>query len=511
MDNEVKVTNIKSLIITITLVVLIITAGTFAWLSYRSKSTAMVLTIGDINDIQITLKPYELDLELSPILTYTSLDANEEYVTVSVVNNSSEDQNFNLYYDIKHIDSSLISSDFKWTLLRTTDNNVTSGNFSSASTSSNLYILKDFSIPANTTWNYRVYTWVDGTNNPNISNALFEANLQAKLLGVHIPLPDFITTGAVMDNINSTYVHNSTPGINFGAISSNTNGKGIYIRSGTENDAYPIYYYRGAVDNNNLLFANKCWKIVRTTETGGIKLLYNGVPSNGQCNNTSSSATTLPNTTKYNDVDDDFDIIYDADLIGYMYDNNTTSSLIKTVIDTWYASNLISYTNMLEDTVWCNDRADGASGFTSQELQEVQNGVVDSVFAPTYRVRKLLIPSLSCTNSDDRFTVSSNNGNGALTYPIALLTSDEIMLAGSVYGSSNHTVYFYNGGSWWTMSPLGLVYEYNTPIIWVFSGGQLYDDGLAGYSEAVRPSISLKPGLTYSGSGTTSNPYVVIQ
>ena len=53
MDNEVKVTNIKSLIITITLLVLIVTVGTFAWLSYRSKDTKMVLTIGDINNIQI--------------------------------------------------------------------------------------------------------------------------------------------------------------------------------------------------------------------------------------------------------------------------------------------------------------------------------------------------------------------------------------------------------------------------------------------------------------------------
>ena len=92
MDNEVKVTNIKSLIITSLIIVVVITMGTFAWLSYRSNSTAMVLTIGDINDIQITLKPYQLDLELSPVLTYTSLDANEEYVTVSVVNNSSSIQ-----------------------------------------------------------------------------------------------------------------------------------------------------------------------------------------------------------------------------------------------------------------------------------------------------------------------------------------------------------------------------------------------------------------------------------
>ena len=56
-------------------------------------------------------------------------------------------------------------------------------------------------------------------------------------------------------------------------LESGTNG--IYVRNDTINDPYPIYYYRGAVDNN-LIFAGFCWKIVRTTETGGVKLIYNG-------------------------------------------------------------------------------------------------------------------------------------------------------------------------------------------------------------------------------------------
>ena len=64
--------------------------------------------------------------------------------------------------------------------------------------------------------------------------------------------------------------------INFGSAPSSTNGQGVYIRSGTENNANPIYYFRGDVDNNNVYFAGFCWKIVRTTETGGTKLVYNG-------------------------------------------------------------------------------------------------------------------------------------------------------------------------------------------------------------------------------------------
>ena len=86
-----------------------------------------------------------------------------------------------------------------------------------------------------------------------------------------------VKSSAVMDNIKSTYVSSST-GVDFSKISSDTNGKGVYIRSGTENDTFPIYYYRGDVTNNNVLFGGFCWKIVRTTETGGTKLIYNGTP-----------------------------------------------------------------------------------------------------------------------------------------------------------------------------------------------------------------------------------------
>ena len=66
---------------------------------------------------------------------------------------------------------------------------------------------------------------------------------------------------AVMDNIQSTNVSAST-GIDFSKISGDTdndnvidNGEGLYIRATTENDAYPIMYYRGAVEDNNVYFA----------------------------------------------------------------------------------------------------------------------------------------------------------------------------------------------------------------------------------------------------------------
>lgn len=50
------------------------------------------------------------------------------------------------------------------------------------------------------------------------------------------------------------------------------------------------HWYGGTVVNgnvvkekNNVIFANHCWQMIRTTDTGGVKLLYNGEVDNGQC------------------------------------------------------------------------------------------------------------------------------------------------------------------------------------------------------------------------------------
>lgn len=52
----------------------------------------------------------------------------------------------------------------------------------------------------------------------------------------------------------------SDANLNFTQTSEASNTNGVYIRSGTENDANPIYYHRGNV-NNNLIFADTCWKV----------------------------------------------------------------------------------------------------------------------------------------------------------------------------------------------------------------------------------------------------------
>lgn len=133
-------------------------------------------------------------------------------------------------------------------------------------------------------------------------------------------LYSIMAENAQADNAASANVTSST-GVNYHAISSSTNGEGIYLFSSTKNDTYPVYYYRGNINNNNVLFANFCWKIVRTTETGGVKLVYNGTPdSQGYCTNTTGTATQI-GTSPYESSHQG------GITFGYMYGNLYTSTL----------------------------------------------------------------------------------------------------------------------------------------------------------------------------------------
>ena len=124
---------------------------------------------------------------------------------------------------------------------------------------------------------------------------------------------------AVPDDIKSEFV-TSTSGINFKNAPSNSNGKGVYLHAPTKNEEFPVLYYRGAVSNNNVKFGGFCWKIVRSTETGGVKMVYNGVPNEaGGCTNTTGEATQI-GTSKFNSS-------YDSPAdVGYMYGTRYTYS-----------------------------------------------------------------------------------------------------------------------------------------------------------------------------------------
>ena len=108
----------------------------------------------------------------------------------------------------------------------------------------------------------------------------------------------------------------------------------LYTGEGADTYANPVYYYKGNVQNNNVLFAGFCWKIVRTTETGGVKIVYNGVQKDGSCNNTGTDSQIGKST---------FNKDYNSPAyVGYMH-NTVYPSPYKAINDSTYFSGTKAY------------------------------------------------------------------------------------------------------------------------------------------------------------------------
>lgn len=183
---------------------------------------------------------------------------------------------------------------------------------------------------------------------------------------------------------------------------------------------------------------------------------------------------------------------------------NVNSSKIKQDVDTWYETNLLSYTERIEDTLWCNDRTLAGGSLLGKD-----EAGISSYYSSDNRVKNNK-PSLECTNMiRDAFSVSKlTGGNGMLTYPIGLLTVDEVMLAGGVYKVNNSNFYLYSGSDYWLMTPSA--FSSNVAFIYasfkkvsITTYYKLNDIG-------IRPSISLAfENKVTSGNGTADKPYII--
>ena len=119
---------------------------------------------------------------------------------------------------------------------------------------------------------------------------------------------------------------------------------------------------------------------------------------------------------------------------------------------------------------------------------------------------------MTCPNETDRFMVSSSIAH--LNYPVGLLTSDEIVMAGATGSSGIDNISFYlhtnnnTGCDYWSLSPSS--FSTYSSVEEVSSRGRLASDNVS-YSSGLRPAVSLKPGTEFveGGDGTPTKPYVV--
>ena len=324
-------------------------------------------------------------------------------------------------------------------------------------------------------------------------------------------------------NLSSVYyvVSATSSSYTYKQITSNKNTTEALLAS-TEDDYGTSYYFRGAVKNNYVQFANKCWRIVRINGDGSVKLvLHNDNTSNASSpcassNNSTTAAFARYSGSSYTSV---FNSNYnDNAYIGFMYGAtgasdyasthaNTNKSDILKNLETWYTNNLTSYESKLADTIWCNDKSTVSGG--------LGYGTNATNYGAYNRLASTKQPTFICPNDNNggklsKFTVDdTTNGNGNLTYKIGLLTADEIAFAGSTAYTYNRSTYLQeNTGTtwWWSLSPNGF-YGSNAHGWYVASGYLSY--GYVSGNGGLRPVISLISSTNVTGDGTSENPYVV--
>ena len=178
------------------------------------------------------------------------------------------------------------------------------------------------------------------------------------------------------------------------------------------------------------------------------------------------------------------------DVFSNMFESNNSNTLIKTAIDEWYRKNLLEYDDMIEDTIFCNERSIKDLGGWNP------NGglVLDTKLK--YKGNSIT-KDLSCTNNTDKFSI--NNPSAQLTYKVGLVSSPEMRLL-------NNALLRTSGELFWTITPNS---SPAASLIIINASGEIkYASGANSYG--VRPSISLKPGTEYIyGNGSMEDPYVV--
>ena len=182
-------------------------------------------------------------------------------------------------------------------------------------------------------------------------------------------------------------------------------------------------------------------------------------------------------------------------------------SVIKQKIDSWYKTNIQDkgYSKYLTDNIFCNDRSIVSGDGFSLNREILYGSYQRNVTNKT--------PSYKCPRKVDQFTVSSTStlGNGELTYPVGLLTADEVAYAGGNEKYNNREYYLHTESYYWLASPSRFhpwrvsVYGY-----YINPSGLLFSWGTPISSIGVRPVINLNDDILISeGNGTSANPYII--
>ena len=289
------------------------------------------------------------------------------------------------------------------------------------------------------------------------------------------------------------------------------------------------YYFRGAVKNNYVQFANKCWRIVRVGGDGSVKLILHNDNTAGvanpcdAANNSASAAFARYSGTTYTSA---FNSSYnDNAYVGFKYGTvgasgyasahaNTNNSTILTNLETWYTNNLKTYESVIDNSVWCNDKTN-VTDETYDPWNYTPNGLGYANNVTFYGATQRLVSSTSGSAGGTGLSLKCNGKLSKITSKIGLITADELAFAGyaagTTAGTGNTTTYLQENATdtyWWSLSP-GNFYG-NSARVWIVGGSSgVFGHRSVGNTSAVRPSISLKSTTNVTGNGTSSAPYII--
>ena len=323
------------------------------------------------------------------------------------------------------------------------------------------------------------------------------------------------------------------------------NGNGLYYIEDTditdENDdgkSSRMYFFRGTTERNHIVFAGYCWRIIRTNEDGSLRIRFNGPYNNGKCYTTNEAVNnaniTIGKVTFVNDINFS---VNNEDYLRYTLDDY--QSEVRKLLDDWYRENITReitpesgdfFSLRVADEFFCND-------LTNVDITDSE-GNVHNVKAAQNLVPRRINPNnlniYDLSNITNTLTFKCPNeysldvnglGHHGLTFPIGVLTAQDVVLAGGYLSSSfdeyeggktgmqNESYYLYTGFNYWTMSPYSNANNSDPKMIYVNSRGQLEAESTR--SEGTRsfhviPVLSLKASATIAaGKGTSKDPYIV--
>ena len=272
------------IILTIVSIVILGVGGTFAYYT----TSALATNIAQIKSGNLTMT---IDGGGNTNASFMPAKCTSEYaikkkIVATSTNTSGGKVSFSIGMNVATLSDSLKTATMKYALSTSsdscTDGLIGNGNFSNATVGSDIWIVKnDYDNITQSgndyTKTYYLYIWLDETETHNLSGSI-----SVNMKGTSSNNPSLTTEANISLGVPGTLYYemesnaDKTTAVNFSQTSDENRTNGIYMTKDTDS-GIPVYYYRGNVDNH-VLFANFCWRIIRTTETGGLKLIYDGIP-----------------------------------------------------------------------------------------------------------------------------------------------------------------------------------------------------------------------------------------